>query len=905
MLQYNPTVSGSLTITGSLTVTNGVIGTVSGVDVQIFSSSINQVITGIQGSTGSSDEKFNTLSSVTSSALTRLTNIESKSASVDISISNINTFTSSNANQSLNAATSSYSKLSGGNTFTGTQIVSASMYVQGDLIVLGTSSIQYISASSVSIGTNIVQLNTSQPAVRFAGISVQDSGSAQGVTGSIFWDGCCNKWIYSNPSGVGYSGGMLISGPRNTGSIGNEVGLTCNYLATSIGSDHISSSAIYHDPSTTCILTTLNTNNINLLNGNQFRLYNTGNGDYGNLTFATATGFTFDKIITINSTTYVPLRINSTYGQVGLDFQLNGTGFAGVGSANNFTSDAGICPTDLGFGTNGSATGKIVFATGAGYSTRMVVNASGCVGINTCCPKDLLEVYGSTNNGINICASDQPRLGFFAGGASANNKIWDFIPQSNNTFIARTVNDAKNSAATWLSVTRNGIDISNICFPQTLSTITIMGCVGFGIAANSDGQVRLAVDRQLRVEGASTSDTVALGIGGTGVFSIDAPGVGRGRFVVKDSGYVGIGITSPTAQLHICSCYSQTPLVVQGGGNGNVPIACFMSGVNQIAILDDNANLIIGTSSFATRVTCTSYGLVTSGKIGVGTPRPAVSLHVVNASPRVDIGTTDSYSTACSIYLAQSGNYATIEHYNYSAGYGMPLILNPSGAPGRGNVGIQTTTPTLKLSVLDTGCTVSLGIPTFQYQAKGIEVYNACSGVTDNVIGYWISTGPHKAGIASGRTNAASTWEVDLRFYTHPTTVGSLDSTCENMRLYGDGSLVTRGGASSPGLYSDINLKENLSIIPSALNKIQCINGYTFDWKDTAPTRSNPDLLNIIHDAGLIAQEVESILPDIVRENSLSCIKMLNYNGVIALLVEGMKEQQCTINLLKSCIGIS
>ena len=330
-----------------------------------------------------------------------------------------------------------------------------------------------------------------------------------------------------------------------------------------------------------------------------------------------------------------------------------------------------------------------------------------------------------------------------------------------------------------------------------------------------------------------------------------------------------------------------------------------MSGVNQIAILDDNANLIIGTSSFATRVTCTSYGLVTSGKIGVGTSRPAVSLHVVNASPRVDIGTTDSYSTACSIYLAQSGNYATIEHYNYSAGYGMPLILNPSGAPGRGNVGIQTTTPTLKLSVLDTGCTVSLGIPTFQYQAKGIEVYNACSGVTDNVIGYWISTGPHKAGIASGRTNAASTWEVDLRFYTHPTTVGSLDSTCENMRLYGDGSLVTRGGTSSPGLYSDINLKENLSIIPSALNKIQCINGYTFDWKDTAPTRSNPDLLNIIHDAGLIAQEVEEILPDIVRENTLSCIKMLNYNGVIALLVEGMKEQQCTINLLKSCIGIS
>jgi len=228
------------------------------------------------------------------------------------------------------------------------------------------------------------------------------------------------------------------------------------------------------------------------------------------------------------------------------------------------------------------------------------------------------------------------------------------------------------------------------------------------------------------------------------------------------------------------------------------------------------------------------------------------------------------------------------------------LLLGTNGRVGIGsgaNKGI--------LTVYDSGCTVDRGIPAFDTQAKGIELYNYNSGTTDNVVGLWISTGPHKAGIASGRTNAAATWEVDLRFYTHPTTIGSLDSTCENMRLYGDGSLVTRGGASSPGLYSDINLKENLSIIPSALNKIKCINGYTFDWKDTAPARSNPSLLNIIHDAGLIAQEVESILPDIVRDNDLSCIKMLNYNGVIALLVEGMKEQQCTIDTLKSCIGIN
>jgi hypothetical protein len=177
--------------------------------------------------------------------------LESKSASVDISITNINSFTASNANQSLNQLTSSLAT-TGSNTFKGTTIISGSTYIQGDFVVFGSSSIQYISASSVSIGTNIVQLNTNQPAVRFGGLSVQDSGSAVGVTGSMFWDGCCNRWIYSNPSGVGYSGGVLMSGPRGS-TLGNEPTLTCNYIAKSGGGDHLYDSCIIDDGTTVCV----------------------------------------------------------------------------------------------------------------------------------------------------------------------------------------------------------------------------------------------------------------------------------------------------------------------------------------------------------------------------------------------------------------------------------------------------------------------------------------------------------------------------------------------------------------------------------------------------------------------------------------------------------------------------
>jgi hypothetical protein len=182
------------------------------------------------------------LNTATASFTPRITNLESKSASVDISITNINSFTASNANTSLNLLTGSLAT-TGSNTFRGTTIMSGSTYVTGDFVVFGSSSIQYISASSVSIGTNIVQLNTANPAVRYAGLSVQDSGSSAGVTGSMLWDSVCNRWIYSNPSGVGYSGGVIMSGPR-AATFGTETTLTCNYIAKSGGGDHLYDSCI-------------------------------------------------------------------------------------------------------------------------------------------------------------------------------------------------------------------------------------------------------------------------------------------------------------------------------------------------------------------------------------------------------------------------------------------------------------------------------------------------------------------------------------------------------------------------------------------------------------------------------------------------------------------------------------
>jgi len=169
----------------------------------------------------------------------------------------------------------------GSNTFTGQQYVSntnapvnftdtASLYTDGglrvgkdayvsgtlylnNLTVYGTQSVNYITSSQLDIADNIITVNTSTPQIRFGGIAVRDSGSeGTGLTGSLLWDSQNNHWVYTNPSGSSYSGGMMISGPRAS-SLGEEQGTTFNALMKGQGGDHITSSGIFESGSRTGI----------------------------------------------------------------------------------------------------------------------------------------------------------------------------------------------------------------------------------------------------------------------------------------------------------------------------------------------------------------------------------------------------------------------------------------------------------------------------------------------------------------------------------------------------------------------------------------------------------------------------------------------------------------------------
>ena len=98
---------------------------------------------------------------------------------------------------------------------------------------------------------------------------------------------------------------------------------------------------------------------------------------------------------------------------------------------------------------------------------------------------------------------------------------------------------------------------------------------------------------------------------------------------------------------------------------------------------------------------------------------------------------------------------------------------------------------------------------------------------------------------------------------------------------------------------SDERLKKYVKNIPNALDKVAQINGVNFQWRKT-----DEEMKQNIHsfegkDVGVIAQEVEKILPEVVttRDNGYKAVK---YEKIIPLLIEAIKELQAEVQELKN-----
>jgi hypothetical protein len=245
--------SGSLVITGSILATQGITGSFSGNATSAsyaVSASEASKLQGLGSASFAPAATFNTVSqsfATTSGSLSgRVSIVEGQDATTGS-----NTFTGvqyiSEASNAISFTSTASLYTDGGLRVAKDSFVSGTAYFN-NIIVYGTSSIEYITSSQVDIGANIITVNTDTPAVRFGGLSVFDSGSTQ-LTGSMLWDSETNHWVYSNPSGSSYSGGMIMSGPR-AASLGTEQGTTNNALMKGQGGDHITSSQMIDDGTT-------------------------------------------------------------------------------------------------------------------------------------------------------------------------------------------------------------------------------------------------------------------------------------------------------------------------------------------------------------------------------------------------------------------------------------------------------------------------------------------------------------------------------------------------------------------------------------------------------------------------------------------------------------------------------
>ena len=251
-----------------------------------------------------------------------------------------------------------------------------------------------------------------------------------------------------------------------------------------------------------------------------------------------------------------------------------------------------------------------------------------------------------------------------------------------------------------------------------------------------------------------------------------------------------------------------------------------------------------------------------SGYFGIGTGSAALvaPLQVVGAA-RFGANTTDATSATGAIYNdgtgvsieAFQGNSSTTKRNLYLQAYG-------------GYVGIGTTSPTSNLMIVGTSVAGLGTVSALEIRQGGsseaggqIKMYNTYSGATS----------PAKY----LRVNNVGSFEILNNAYN-----------AVALSISDGGALTCLNNITA---YSDINMKEDISTIENALDKVSQMRGVMFTRKDTSERGT-----------GVIAQEIRDILPEVVMENKeyLS----VAYGNIVGVLIEAIKELQKRVEELEA-----
>ena len=173
------------------------------------------------------------------------------------------------------------------------------------------------------------------------------------------------------------------------------------------------------------------------------------------------------------------------------------------------------------------------------------------------------------------------------------------------------------------------------------------------------------------------------------------------------------------------------------------------------------------------------------------------------------------------------------------------------------------------VSLANTGTAGTYGNTTY-YPVITTDVYGRVTSVTNTIVGL-VTTASYQIGSLGVGTAASG-------------TLGEIRAA-NNITAY---------------YSSDSRLKENVVNIPDALAKVKSLNGVEFDWTDKYLEEHGGEDGYFLrkHDVGIIAQELEKVLPDIVADRP-DGYKAVKYDRIVALLIEAIKELSEEVERLK------
>ena len=202
-----------------------------------------------------------------------------------------------------------------------------------------------------------------------------------------------------------------------------------------------------------------------------------------------------------------------------------------------------------------------------------------------------------------------------------------------------------------------------------------------------------------------------------------------------------------------------------------------------------------------------------------------------------------------------------------------PDIISEVFTVNNGNVGINNTSPWLELNLGDVSVAGSSGSIAFGKNngAGGIRQFR--QGYSSN---FFFCLGD------CGNINSSSApWTLQMAI--------SYQAPASSLTISSSGQLIIPYGSTS----SDERIKSNIKTIEHALEKTLLLRGVEYN-----NFKIDPDKKCL----GLIAQEVELIIPEVVSENEMDNVKCISYNSLIGVLIEAIKEQQQQINELKNIL---